>query len=137
MNAVDTNIWIYQHDSRDPAKQQAAKDLIAHVRPLVLLWQVGCEFIAASRKLAALGFTEDQAWAELVYMQSIATVRLPDVAVWTRAHDLQTRFSLSFWDALLVAACLQAGVQTLYTEDIGAPRVIDGLSLVNPFLAGP
>jgi predicted nucleic acid-binding protein len=137
MNAVDTNIWIYQHDSRDPVKQQIADDLIARVRPLILLWQVGCEFLAASRKLSVIGFTEKQARAALALMQSIATVALPGVAVWTRAQDLQDRFSLSSWDALLVAACLEAGVQTLYTEDMGAPRTIDGLSLVNPFLTGP
>lgn len=51
MNVVDTNIWIYCHDTRDPAKQQRARELVRTVRPLTLLWQVGCEFIAASRKL--------------------------------------------------------------------------------------
>ncbi|MBY0513446.1 MAG: hypothetical protein K2P78_05990 [Gemmataceae bacterium] len=44
---------------------------------------------------------------------------------------------LSFWDALLVAACLRGGVTVLYTEDMGAPRVIGALSLVNPFLPAP
>ena len=31
-------------------------------------------------------------------------------------------------------ACLEAGVQTLYTEDMGAPRTINGLQLINPLL---
>jgi predicted nucleic acid-binding protein len=57
--------------------------------------------------------------------------------LWPKTEDLQKRFSLSFWDALLIASCIVDGVQTLYTENMGAPRVIDGLSLVNPFLAGP
>ncbi|QDU54085.1 PIN domain-containing protein [Aeoliella mucimassa] len=30
-------------------------------------------------------------------------------------------------------ACLEAGVTTRYTEDIGAPRRIESLELVNPF----
>jgi predicted nucleic acid-binding protein len=32
---------------------------------------------------------------------------------------------------------MRGGVQVLYTEDIGSPRTIDGLSLVNPFLGSP
>ena len=34
---------------------------------------------------------------------------------------------------MLLVACKDAGVTTLYTEDIGAPRKIDSVELVNPF----
>ncbi len=135
MNALDTNIWLYSHDTRDPQKQGRAQQLIASIRPLALPWQVGCEFVAASRKLASVGFTEKQAWAALTAMRALADViLLPVPDLWTSAQTLQGRFSLSFWDALLVAACLRDGVTILYTEDIGAPRTIDRLSLVNPFI---
>jgi predicted nucleic acid-binding protein len=137
MNAIDTNVWLYRYDTRDPAKQAVAKQLIDQVRPLMLLWQVGCEFIAASRKLAAVGFTEQHAWAALAQMQSIVqAVILPDPQLWGETQTLQGLYSLSFWDSLLVAACLRVNLRTLYTEDMGAPRTIQGLSLVNPFLAG-
>jgi predicted nucleic acid-binding protein len=131
MNAIDTNVWLYSHDSRDRVKQALAQSLIASARPLALPWQVGCEFIAASRKLAAVGFTEQQAWTTL----AADLVLLPVVDLWVDAQSLQARYSLSFWDALLVAACLREGVTILYTEDMGSPRNIDGLSLVNPFVA--
>jgi predicted nucleic acid-binding protein len=58
MNVLDTNVWLYSQDTRDPHKQALAQQLIATVRPLALPWQVGCEFVAASRKLASAGFTE-------------------------------------------------------------------------------
>jgi predicted nucleic acid-binding protein len=135
MNVIDTNIWIYRHDTRDPQKHLVAKKLISTIRPLALPWQVGCEFIAATRKLAPLGFDEVDAWAALADMQSIVTaVVLPIPQLWPDAQSLKTRHTLSFWDALLVAACIHEGVQVLYTEDMGAPRQIDSLSLVNPFL---
>ena len=138
MNALDTNVWLYSHDARDPGKQGIAQQLIATVRPLALPWQVGCEFVAASRKLTAAGFTEAQAWAALAVMQTLADViLLPVPDLWPETQALQARYSLSFWDALLVAACLRGGVQTLCTEDIGSPRTIDSLSLVNPFLGQP
>ncbi len=138
MNAIDSNVWLYLHDTRDPRKQRLAQHLIASVRPLVLPWQVGCEFIAGSRKLAPAGFTEAQAWAALAAMRITADViLLPVPDLWPETQALQSRYSLSFWDTLLVAACLRGGVQILYTEDMGAPRVIDHLSLVNPFLGQP
>ncbi len=55
MNAVDTNILIYVHDPGDPIKQAKAAQLVASLTDGVLLWQVACEFVAASRKLAGLG----------------------------------------------------------------------------------
>jgi predicted nucleic acid-binding protein len=138
MNALDTNVWLYSHDTRDPRKQGLAQQLIATARPLALPWQVGCEFVAASRKLTAAGFTEAQAWAALTAMRALADViLLPVPDLWPETQALQARYSLSFWDALLVSTCLRGGVQVLYTEDIGAPRAIDSLSLVNPFLGQP
>lgn len=136
MNAIDTNIWLYLHDPRDPRKQAVAQQVVASTRPLALPWQVGCEFIAASRKLSALGFTENHAWNALTAMQALADViLLPVPDLWQEARALQNSHTLSFWDALLVASCLRGGVTVLYTEDMGSPRTVGALSLVNPFLA--
>ena len=77
MNVLDTNIWIYSHDTRDPHKQARAQQLIATVRPLALPWQVGCEFIAACRKLAPAGFTETQAWSALIAMARLGRYHSP------------------------------------------------------------
>jgi len=43
-----------------------------------------------------------------------------------------SRFSLSHWDSIVVAACLEANVETLYTEDFGYSD-IDRLKIVNTF----
>src|SRR5437868_5855523 len=103
MIALDTNIWIYSHDTRDPAKQATAQNLIAQAQPLALPWQVGCEFIAASRKLKPWGFSEQEAWQALDAMQAAAAVvLLPEAELWSETHDLLQRFTMSFWDALLV-----------------------------------
>jgi hypothetical protein len=55
MNAVDTNILIDVNDPRDPIKQGIASSLVATLTDAVLLWQVACEYLAASRKLEPLG----------------------------------------------------------------------------------
>ena len=40
---------------------------------------------------------------------------------------------LSFYDALIVAAAIEAGCDTLYSEDLQHGRTIAGLAIVNPF----
>jgi len=135
MNAVDTNVLIYVHDPRDPAKQATADALVKSLVDGVLLWQVACEFIAASRKLEPYGFSRDEAWHEIHSLQQIWTTKLPSWLVIQRAEALQNRYSLSFWDALIIAACLESGVTRLYSEDFTSKSRIEGLSLINPFAA--
>ena len=134
MNAIDTNIWIYAHDRRDKDKQIAAQRLIATLDPMALLWQVGCEFIAAARQLEPFGFSLRDAWDALADMQAMAdVVLLPSAEIWAIARNLQERLELHFWDALNFAACLQGGVKTLYSEDFGDRSSIDQLRIMNPF----
>lgn len=57
MNAVDTNVLIYARDPRDSVKQEKARALTSNLTDGALLSQVACEFIAASRKLTAVGYT--------------------------------------------------------------------------------
>jgi hypothetical protein len=60
MIALDTNVLINCCDRRDSRRQQIALDLVAATTNGILPWQVACEFIAASRKLADQGFTPAQ-----------------------------------------------------------------------------
>jgi predicted nucleic acid-binding protein len=54
--------------------------------------------------------------------------------VFATYFSLYSRFSLSHWDAMLLVACREAGVTTLYSEDLDAGTTYDGLSIVNPFI---
>ena len=66
MTAVDTNILFYAHDPRDIRKRDIAVDLIASLNDTgVLLWQVGCEYLAVSRKLETYGYSRTQAAADI------------------------------------------------------------------------
>jgi len=132
MNAVDTNILIYVNDPRDPAKQTIAASLVSSLTDGVLIWQVACEYLAASRKLEPLGYNRVQAYQYVRDLQQVWYTVLPTWAVIDRSEDLMSRFSLSHWDSMVVAACLEANVETLYTEDFGYSD-IDGLKIVNPF----
>ena len=133
MNAVDTNVLIYAHDRRDPRKQALAVSLIQSQADGALLWQVACEYLSASRKLESQGYSLEQAWQDIRDLRSVWTTILPTWRVLDRAETLTASFSLSFWDALVLAACLEGGVDRLYTEDFDAYPSVDGLEVINPF----
>ena len=77
MNAVDTNILIYVHDPREPQKQAIATALVQSLSDGVLLWQVACEYLAASRKLQAYGYRPDDAWQDIEDLRSVWTSVFP------------------------------------------------------------
>jgi len=133
MNAVDTNVLFYARDPRDSSKQQVAIGLIGSLVDGALLWQVACEYLSASRKLEPFGYLLSHAVADVRDLRQSWTILLPDWVVLDRAERLRGSHSLSFWDSLLIAGCLEAGVHTLYSEDFYAYPRIDSLELVNPF----
>ena len=133
MNAVDTNVLIYAHDPRDPAKQSAATSQIENLKDGVLLWQVACEYLAASRKLEPLGYSVAKAWQDLRDLRNAWTPALPTWDMHGNAERIMRLHSLSFWDALILAACIEAGVTQLFTEDFGGRNSIEGVAIVNPF----
>jgi len=133
MIALDTNILIYACDKADPARQQIAIDLLSNTADAVVLWQVACEFVAASRKLNRQGFTAADAWARLSEVLDVCRLVTPTGrAVLDRAKRLHLAHHVSFWDAMILAACLDAGVSLLYSEDIPGGD-ISGIPVVNPF----
>lgn len=136
MNAVDTNILVYarDRDPRDVRKRDLAAQLVNSLDDGVLLWQVSCEFLAASRKLANFGFTSDDAWRDLQTLQKSWTVALPSWTVLAASREVVREAGTSFWDSLLVAACAEAGVNTLFSEDFGDLDMLHGVRIVNPFV---
>lgn len=133
MIVLDTNVLIYACDKAEPERQQRALALIDRVTDGVLPWQVACEFIAASRKLQGQGFTPADAWDRLADFRQLFRFVVPSPAVLPLAQKLHLDSNVSFWDALLVAGCLDAGVGTLYSEDIPSRDEFGPLRVVNPF----
>ncbi len=133
MTGVDTNVLLYVHDPRDPTKQARATALVSSLTDGVLLWQVACEYLAASRKLESLGYNLADAWEDIRDLQRTWTTILPGWNVLQRANDLLSRYTLSFWDSLIPAPCHEGRLTRLYSEDFGPYPRIDTLEILNPF----
>jgi predicted nucleic acid-binding protein len=139
MNAVDTNVLLYLVDQQEPSKQRRAVALLENLaladsRP-VLLWQVAVEFIAGLKRRENLGTAvAKDTFDHWQQAQALLPLFLPRSNLIPIAFDLINRHSLSFWDALLLAACIEAGVDTLYSEDLSHEAMYDSVKIVNPFV---
>jgi predicted nucleic acid-binding protein len=57
----------------------------------------------------------------------------PTQAVWSQAASIHAEAGFHFFDALIVAAAVASGSETLYSEDLHDARRIRGVWIRNPF----
>lgn len=138
MNAIDTNIAAYLFDPSAPEKQvraqQLVDDMVLQPQETVWLWQVAAEFLACLRKASKQGaLAPEQVPVEFRKVLQLFALKLPTALVLERCFALHERYSLSHWDSLLIAACQEAGVTCLYSEDMQDGADYDGVKVVNPF----
>ena len=125
---LDTNILIYAQGAG--AKGEIARQMI--LAGGVISVQVLNEFAAVLRRKFSL---EWEVIAEAVadVRTALESVRPIDVATHTEAVSLARTHGFSFYDSLIIASALEAGCDTLLTEDLQTGRRIEGLVIVNPF----
>ena len=138
MNAIDTNVVVYAFDPTAPAKQALARKLlhafVLKPNETVFLWQVAVEFLACLRKAEKKGLlTGEQVKVNFREVLQLFPLGLPSAKVFERGFVLRQHFSLSHWDSLLIAACQDANVTHLYSEDMQHGADYDGVNIVNPF----
>ena len=135
---LDTNIFVYAFLASEPRKRAKAVELIETCLGSgrgCVSYQVVQEFANVARKKFAtkLGAVDCKAFIDAA-MQPLIRVASSTDLVYT-ALDLQDELKYSFYDCLMVAAALQAGANTLYTEDLQHWQLVGGvLRIVNPFL---
>lgn len=135
MNAIDTNILAYSLDGFDAAKRLVALRLLESLPDdqTLIPWQVACEIGAVIKTMTQKGKFSGDYFAAVGALRSRFPVVLPTRAVLDRATVLQKDHQISYWDSLLIAACAEAGVTRLYTEDLQGQPGIHGVQIINPF----
>jgi predicted nucleic acid-binding protein len=136
---VDTNVLVYFRDSTEPDKQARAGRWLERLwreRTGRLSFQVLSEFYVVVTAKLSPGLDPEQARADvraLMAWEPVAVGRRALEAAWT----VQKGCRLSWWDALIVAAARLQGCRHLLTEDLAAGQDLDGVTVVNPFVAAP
>lgn len=136
---VDTNVLLYAVDDREPRKRDLSRVWLAACwrgRCGRISTQVLNEYYANVRKKFSTALSAGEARAEVRRYQNWRPWTIDQATIET-AWAVESRYQLSYWDALMVAAALQQGCGWLLTEDLQHGQNIDGVQIVNPFLAGP
>jgi predicted nucleic acid-binding protein len=133
---LDSNIIVYLFDPSQAKKQKIAKELFEQAhgsKDGLISIQVIQEFTnVVTRKFATpLTFLDLQSFI-LTGLRPLCRVHT-DVNLLIRALRIRDSSGYSFYDALIVAAALQAGCTRLYSEDLQNGQMIETLKVVNPF----
>jgi predicted nucleic acid-binding protein len=132
---VDTNILVYAHDLDAGKKNDIARTLISELwrtRQGVMSTQVLQEFyVTVSRKLPA---PLDRSMArQIVGTYQAWNVHSLDVFDIVAASEIEERYQLSFWDALIISAARRVNADRLLTEDLQSGQRMEGILVENPF----
>ncbi len=129
VNFVDSNVVIY-HLDKDDAKQAIALKLLAS-DPMISTQVLG-EVSNVMRRKLGYGWAEVRAVvSKLTEVARVHTIRPSTIL---RALDTAQRYGFSYYDSLIVAAAVESGCTTLYSEDLqDGQRLDSGLTIRNPF----
>lgn len=136
---VDTNVLLYEHDARDRDKQERARAWIAQLwrsKRGRISFQVLNEFYfngtqklkpGLTRKLARGAVRALLAWEPFTF----------DERTIEAAWEIQDRYRLSLWDALIVATASVHDCKHVLSEDLQHGQSFGGVAVVNPFAVSP
>ena len=131
---IDTNVIIYLFDETNTEKCRIAEELIEKSIENgngCISYQVVQETInTVTRKLKA---SPDEARSLLDNVLEPLWRVNPTRALYRRGLELQIRYKFGFYDCLIIAAALDAGCKTLYTEDLQHGQQVETVTIVNPF----
>jgi predicted nucleic acid-binding protein len=134
---VDTNVYFYAHENREPDKQNACRE-----------WLRGI----ARRRLGRANLQVANEFTHIV----LRKLRLPaetvfrladDILLWgdspvtsetvSRAREIHQRYGYSWWDAILLASALELSCTHFLSEDLQDGQQLDSLTIVDPFAHSP
>ncbi len=126
---LDTNILVYASLSDDPRRPAAELVLLAGG---AISAQVLNEFANVARGKLKWPWNDIDAAIGLIRSR-IRRVLPLSVETNVAALALARDHGLAFYDALIVAAAIEAGCDTLWSEDMQHGRKIGGVTIRNPF----
>ena len=127
---LDTNVLVYALAEDDP-RSMPAQELLASGG--VLSVQILNEFVSVARRKILMS------WSDVTEALDAFRVLCPSpLPITMEMHEaalkIAEKHGYSIYDALVVAAALEAGCATLYSEDLRDGQTIDGqLTIRNPF----
>jgi predicted nucleic acid-binding protein len=133
---LDTNVLVYTFDRRDAekrARSRALVELALETGDGVVSYQVVQEFLNVALHKFARPLAPDEAVRCLREVLDPLCTVFSSLALYEHAISLQRRWRFSFYDSLIVAAALEAGCKTLYSENLQDGQEVESLTITSPF----
>ena len=131
---VDTNILVYAHDRSAGVKHKLAQALIEELWSSgggVLSTQVLQELCINLLRRSTYPLSGEET-RSLIKDYSSWTIVINTAESVVQALDIEVRFKISFWDALIIQAAASAGAPVLYSEDLADGQSYGSVRVVNP-----
>jgi predicted nucleic acid-binding protein len=133
---VDTNILVYAHDYTAGRRHEKAHALVEALWSSgrgVLSTQVLQELCVNLRRKSSPPLPVDETRRLLRdYLSWEVVVVAPEAVI--EALEMESRYKISFWDALIIHAAETAGATTVYSEDLSNGQRFGSVRIVNPLV---
>jgi len=131
---VDTNILVYAHDRAAGVKHERAQSLIEKLWNSgggILSTQVLQELCINLRRKSSRPLSVEET-RRLIQDYSSWTIVINTAESVIQALDIEFRYRISFWDALIIQAAGSSGAAVLYSEDLADGQTYGPVRVVNP-----
>jgi predicted nucleic acid-binding protein len=131
---VDTNVLMYAHDTSAGGKHERAKAIVEELwrnRSGVVSTQVLQELAVNLRRKSGHPL-DAKATREIVADYLTWQVIVNNGESILEAIDLEARYQISFWDAMVVQAAQASGAEVLYSEDLSTGQMYGSVRVINP-----
>ena len=132
---LDTNILVYAHDLDAGMKHTVAVQIVKDMwekRLGALSTQVLQEFYVTITKKIGSPVSLFEA-REIIRTYASWGIRENTSTSVIRASEIEDKYYISFWDALIVVAAYEAKVDKILSEDLSSGQIIEGILIENPF----
>ena len=132
---IDTNILVYAFVDNNMEKHNKARQMIYEKRFDDLLFistQTIGEFSATLARNRIKTKIIEKYFHEIINSFSILKI---DINTFSNAYFLKDKYSLSWWDSVIVSTALENECNVLYSEDFGhVSKFEKALKVVNPLM---
>ena len=132
---LDTNIFVYALDEVSPTKADKADRLIREAvvtKSGTISYQVIQEFFNVVYRRSPMRPAEAEHFLTAVFRP--LWVVQPSTALFFKGIQVHERFGLPWYDALIVAAAIEAKCGILFSEDFQHGQKFENVEIRNPFL---
>ena len=133
---IDSNVWIYLFSGDKDRKAKTVGKFLDD-NAMTSVFVTSCQVVnEVCNVLKRHGFAEDKIRAVIESVTSICLTQDISKEVCLFASTLRERYSLSFWDSVIVATAKTAGCGFLISEDMHDGLAVDKLRIKNIFTNG-